>query len=324
MRNRWSTTLLMSALAAAAGTIAFGLPASADLVTFCSGTASNVTVPNDLVVAAGRSCELTNVTINGNTAVRAGADLFLNNSTLNGNLVVQSNGFVNALDSTVTGTTRLNTAFGGYAENGSLGNVVAVDSGFFFSLGATLNNVTSTNGETYLESVRMNRLSTTGDLLTDVHNSVLRGTATVVGASLGSVFCASEIDGDAAVIGSGESAGAVVQIGSAAPLTGCAFNVFGGNLSLTGNLGPVFVSDNVIRGTLACTDNAVAPVGTSTRIRGGVTGQCAPAPPATAGAAAAAPADSRKTDLLARIKTRVDAGSGAAAAAGRADIPGNR
>ena len=57
----------------------------------------------------------------------------------------------------------------------SLSNVVVADSGFFYSIGATANNVTSTNGETYLGSVRLGRkLTTTGEVLTDVYNRTCR------------------------------------------------------------------------------------------------------------------------------------------------------
>jgi hypothetical protein len=301
--------------AAAAGAIAFAGSATADLVTSCTGEAADVTVPGDLFVPAGRSCELTNVTINGNTTVRAGANLVLHSATLNGNLVVQADGFVNAVGTNVAGATRLNTAFGVFTEDSTLGgNAVVNGPGFFFSLGSSLQGVTSTNGETFLESARLARgLSTSGDLFTDVFDSVIRGAVNIAAAPLGSIICISEVDGNAAVSGSAGGEGGVVQIGASEPLTGCGFNVFAANLTITDNTGPSFVADNVIRGTLACTGNTPATVGSSSRIRGGATGQCAPAAvdPAAAKASAASAevgdAMARKADLVAKVASRTTA-----------------
>jgi hypothetical protein len=326
MRDRWTTVTLIAVTAAAVGTVAFALPASAGLVTSCVGTAADVTVPNDLFVPAGSSCELTNVTINGNTTVRAGANLVLRGSTLNGSLTLQRDAFADIGGSTVSGVTRLNSAFGAFAENGLLSNVHATDSGFVYGIGATVNSVTSTNGETYLESVRLNRnLTTAGDLLTDVYNSVIRGAVDVTGATMGSVFCASEIDGDTAVSASGLVAGSALQIGASAPLSGCAFNVFGADLALTDNAAPIYLSDNVVRGSLVCTGNSTAPVGSSGRIRGAATGQCAPGASAAGGAIArAGTTASRTADVRSRIRSRTAAGADAAARAGPAAFAGNR
>ena len=320
MRHRLTTVSIAVAFAAAAGGFLVAEPASAGLVTSCTGTASDVTVPNDLFVPAGQSCELTNVVINGNTTVRAGANLVLNGSTLNGTLTLQPDGFASAVQTTVTGVTKLNTAFGLYAENSTLGNVTATDSGFVFALGSSMNNVTSTNGETYLQSARLAKnVTTTGDLLTDVYNSVVQGTVNVTGANLGSVVCLSEIDGNTVFSTSGAGSDSILQIGASAPLTGCGFNVFAGNLALTDNVAPSYVSDNVVRGTLACTGNSPAPTGSSARIRGQATGQCAPAAVAPLRAAAtAAGVDDRAAGILARAKSRTSSGTSAAVRAGRA------
>ncbi|GIH18031.1 hypothetical protein [Rugosimonospora africana] len=335
MRHR-RTAFIATALCAvaAAGTaVAIAAPASAALTTSCTGTASDVTVPNDLFVPANKSCDLTNVTINGATTVRGGGNLLLTDSRLNGTLTVQDNGFVDIERTTVTGAVKLNSAFGGYAENSTLGaNVTATSSGFFYSIGSSLVGVSSTNGETYLESARMSKnLTTSGDVLTDVYNSVIEGTVDISGAQTGSVVCTSEVDGNASISGSTAADGSLVQVGASAPLTGCGFDVFAGNLALTGNASPVYVSDNVVRDDLTCTGNASAPVGSSSRIRGQATDQCAPAP---AGAAApnartlapnaaaksAAPATSRGADALAAVKSRGNSGTAAAHQAGRAAI----
>jgi hypothetical protein len=307
-----------------AGASAIVLPASAALVTSCTGDASDVTIPGDLFVPAGESCDLTNVIVNGNTTVRAGANLVLTGVTLNGGLTLQADGFANLTGTSVSGATRLNSAFGAYSEKSTLnGNVTVTDSGFFYSLSSSLTNITSTNGETYLESVRLAKnLSTNGDLLTDVYNSVVQGAVSVGAAPMGSVVCLSEIDGSSSFSGSGSADGAVLQIGASAPLTGCGFDVFGANLAVTDNTGPSYVADNVVRGALVCTGNTTAPVGTSARIRGGATGQCA-APAALAGPSAAtapaAPAD-RKGSLLDRIHARTGAGKNLAAKTPRAAL----
>jgi hypothetical protein len=337
MRYRRTAILATALAAAAAGAVAIAVPASAALTTSCTGTASDVTVPNDLFVPANKSCELTNVTINGATTVRGGGNLLLTDSTLNGTLTVQDDGFVDIEKTTVTGAVKLNSAFGGYTENSTLSsNVTVTSSGFFYGVGSSLVSVTSTSGETYLESARMSKnLTTTGDVLTDVYNSVIEGSVNVSGPQTGSVVCASEIDGDATISGSGAADGSVVQVGASAPLTGCDFDVFAGSLALTGNGSPVYVSDNVIRNNLDCSGNASAPVGSSGRIRGQATGQCAAAPASAAAPNAAArslapnaaaksvaPAASgnRGAGVLAQVKTRDSSGTSAAKQAGPATI----
>jgi hypothetical protein len=93
--------------------------------------------------------------------------------------------------------------------------------------------------------------------------------------------------------------------------------VFAGSVALVDNVGPSYISDNVIRGALVCTGNDPAPVASSTRIRGGAIGQCAPAAAAAAKAApASGEAQSRRTQLLARITSRTGAGRTAATGAG--------
>jgi hypothetical protein len=323
MRYRWTALAAVALAGTVAGALATALPASAALVTSCVGEASGVTVPNDLFVPAGESCELTDVVINGNTTVRAGANLMITNSTLNGTLALQSDGFTNSVGSSVSGATRLSSAFGLYAESSTLtGAVTVTDSGFFYGLGSSLTAVTSTNGETYLESVRVAKdVTTTGDLLSDVYNSVIQGAVKVTGASLGSVVCVSEIDGNAAFAGSGAGDGAVLQIGAAAPLPGCGFDVFAANLAVTDNTAPSYVSDNVVRGTVTCTGNTPATVGTSARIRGQAVGQCAPGAAASAAKnAAAAPSTTRQSDLRAKVAGRVAAGQSTAARTGQAKL----
>jgi hypothetical protein len=325
MRRTWISRTAVVVCLAVIGSLTVAEPAAAGLTVSCVGAASEVTVAFDLFVPAGKSCDLTNVVINGSATVRAGANLFLTGSTVNGPLVVQSDGFVSATGSTVTGVTRLNAAFGALVDQGSrTANLVATHSGFLFGIGSSFAAVTSTDGETYLESARLTRdLSTTGDVLTDVYNSVIEGGVTVRGAAMGSVVCVSEIDGDAEFGGAGAGgagADAILQIGASAPLEGCGFNVFGADLALTDNAVPTYVADNVIRGALRCTGNDPEPFVSGNRVRGGATDQCAPA--TTTAAAKSGPASGRRADLLARIASRTHTGESAAAAAGPATITG--
>jgi len=299
----------------AAGLVAAAAPSQAALVTSCTGTASDVTVPGDLFVPAGESCELTNVTINGNTTVRADSNLFLMNSRVNGTLTVQSNGFVDAEQTTITGATHLNTAFGAFVQDATLGgNVTATDSGFFFSVGTSHQAINSTNGETFLETGMVARgITTSGDLLTDLDDTVVGGAVMVSTATLGSVLCASEVDGAASFTGGG-----TLQLGGTAPVADCAFNVFASTVTANGN-SDIHIFGNVIRGMLACADNGSAE-GADNRLRGGASGQCASLAPAAAASRTSSKAESRKESVQTKIASRSRSGEQAAAKAGVARI----
>ncbi|MEN3358948.1 MAG: hypothetical protein V7637_2930 [Mycobacteriales bacterium] len=313
--------------AAAACLVSVAGPAQAGLVTSCTGTASDVTVPGDLFVPAGESCELTNVTVNGNTTVRADANLILKTSNLTGTLTVAGNGYADLTSSTVAGATRLNSGFGLNSQSSTFtGNVTVTGSGFAYSVGSTFaGNITSTSGETYLQSGRVARnIATTGDQLTDMYDTVVGGKVTVADAALGSVVCTSEIDGDTSFSGAGDAG--VVQIGAQVPVSGCGFDVFAAGLTLAGNHAPITISDNVVRGVLACMDNDAAPTGSGNRLRGGATGQCAglagsaAAATASSKAAGATAATDRAAGILAKIGSRHSTGERAAIATGRAVI----
>jgi hypothetical protein len=289
-------------------------PSQAQLTTFCDGTASGVTIPGDLVVRADASCELTDVVIQGNATVRAGANLLLTDTSVAGNLVVQANGFASVVDSSVVGTTRLNSAFGVYAEGSELtGAVTAAGPEFFYSLDTVHGaNVTSTDGETFIESGWVARnVTTTGDLLTDVYDTVVERSLSVTGAEWGSVVCGSEIDGAATFTGNSD----LVQIG-AGTVSGCEFNVFGDSVSVTGTSGDSFVTGNVIRGDLTCSGNDPATVASGNRVRGNE--DCGSAAMTTFSRGAQIDADVRKAEVLEKIDERTDAGEQAAEDAGPA------
>lgn len=315
MRHHRITASALALACAGAGLLISAQPSQAGLVTSCTGSASGVTIPGDLFVPAGESCELTDVVVNGNTTVQADANMILTDATLNGTLAVQSNGFASTLRVTVTGATQLTTGFGLFAQDSMFtGSVVGTDSGFVFGVGARFGaDVTSTNGLTFLQSARLARnLTTTGDALTDAYDSVIAGTVSVSNAELGSVVCVSEIDGAATF-----ADGGTLQLGGDAPVSPCGFDVFGAGVTVSGN-SDAFINGNVIRGDLACTGNAAAPTGSGNRIRGQATGQCANMSPSAA-RAAAAPA-SRTAAVQASIKARMTKGQRDAARAGKASL----
>jgi hypothetical protein len=311
--------LVLTAAGGALLAVGFAVPSQASLTIICDGTASDVTIPGDLVVRADTSCELTNVTITGTATVRANANLLLNDSVVEGALRVNSNGFASLLDSEANDVTRLNGAFGVYSEDSSHAlNVVAADSDFFYSLGSSYGrNINSTNVETFLESSRVGRsVNSQGGLLTDVYDTVIEGGVSISGTDLGSVFCYSEVDGDASFSGNG----GLLQIGAEGPVGDCGFNVFGASLNVTGNTADATISGNVIRGDLTCADNSPAPVVSDNRVRGEE--QCDTASAAKlstkSSVAAARSAATVKSEVLTAIEERIAEGEQAAEEAGPA------
>ncbi len=313
---RYRNIAITTAAAGLVAALGFAAPAQADLTTYCDGVASDVTVPGDLVVDAGNSCELTNVTVSGNATVEEDANLLLDGSAVEGDLEVNDNGFVDAIDTSVTGATSLAAAYGAYAEGTSLdGSVDVMDAGFFYSVDSTHgDSVTSANGETFLENGWVTSdLSTDGDVLTDVYDTVVEGDVAVSGSEQGSVFCLSEVDGDASFSGNSD----ILQVGASAPLSGCGFNVFGGNLSITDNTAEAQVTDNVVRGDLTCSGNDPLPVVADNRVRGTEDCESAEANAVSSQRVTGASED-RKDAVKADIDARTDAGTAAAEDAGHA------
>jgi len=326
IKTMTATRLTLVAALVGAGIVALSGSAQAALTTSCVGTAKNVTVPGDLVVPAGQSCELTNVVVQGQTTVRADADLVTTRSTFKGRIVVGNNGYLDLDRTTVSKATSLDMAYGAYFQDSTLtGAVTVAGSGFLYSYGSThAGQVTSTHGETYIESGRLGRgLTTNGDASTDLTDTVVNGRVSVAGAMFGSVICASEIYGNAGFSGAGVDG--VVQLGTSGTFTDCGYNVFGSNVTVRGNQGPVSISGNVIRGNLVCSGNAMKPTGSDNRVRGTSTDQCKNLTPAQAAAAPmarskmASPKD-RANAALAKINHRANAGRAAATAAGTALI----
>ncbi|WP_327031539.1 hypothetical protein [Micromonospora ureilytica] len=269
----------------AASVLAVAPSAHADLVTHCIGTGGAVTVPNDLLVPAGESCALTGTTITGNVTVAAGGNLVVTGGRVSGEVRVAADGYLDATETTVDGQVVL--AAGGYGiflSDARTGTVTVRPKGsttidsFLFAEGATVaGNVTVGAGEVRLDGgtqVERN-VSSTGTYYTDVHDSFVDGTLSVLNSATGSVVCGSAVQGRATFAGNLGG----VQLGPNGTLDSCASGGYwGGDVSVTSTTGGVTVDDNIINGQLAVTSNdPAAQVAANNRIRGGVTGDQAAA-----------------------------------------------
>ncbi|MEU7922440.1 hypothetical protein ACGFIP_27960 [Micromonospora zamorensis] len=269
----------------AASVLAVAPTAHADLVTHCIGTGGAVTVPNDLYVPAGESCALTGTTITGNVTVAAGGNLVVTGGRISGEVRVAADGYLDATDTTVDGQVVL--AAGGYGiflKDAQTGTVTVrpkgsatIDSFLFAEESTVAGNVTVGAGEVRLDrgtQVQRN-LSSTGTYYTDLHDSFVDGTLSVLNSATGSVVCGSAVRGKATFAGNLGG----VQVGPNGALDSCASGGYwGGDVSITSTTGGVTVDDNIINGQLTVTGNdPVAQVAANNRIRGGVTGDQAAA-----------------------------------------------
>jgi len=318
---RWRIAL-SSAAAVGLAAAGFAAPAQADLTTHCEGVAEDVTVPNDLVVPEGASCDLTNVTIEGNVTVQSGADFIGDGVTITGQLDVEDDAYADTVGSEVDGNVNLNSAYGVYLEGGAVNNAYAEDSGFLYSVETEHGNVLdSVNGETYLESSTVGNIATDGDIITDVYDTWVSGAFQVYNAEQGSVLCSSEVDGNAIL----QNNGGIIQIGADEPLGGCDTSYVGGNLNVSENTADSFISDTIVGGNLNCMNNDPAPVGENNRVRGQQLNQCEDmAAPESASTMSAQESveqvESRKQAILDKIEARTAEGEEKADAAGTADI----
>ncbi|MFD6680253.1 hypothetical protein [Micromonospora parva] len=264
----------------AASVLAVAPTAHADLVTHCIGTGGAVTVPNDLLVPAGESCALTGTTITGNVTVAAGGNLVVTGGRISGEVRVAADGYLDATETTVAGQVVL--AAGGYGiflKDASTGTVTVrpkgsttIDSFLFAEATTVSGHVNVSAGEVRLDQgtqVQRN-LSSTGTYYTDLHDSFVDGTLSVLNSATGSVVCGSAVQGRATFAGNLGG----VQLGPNGTLDSCASGGYwGGDVSVTSTTGGVTVDDNIINGQLAVTSNdPAAQVAANNRIRGGVTG----------------------------------------------------
>ncbi|BEL03546.1 hypothetical protein Q0Z83_017370 [Actinoplanes sichuanensis] len=304
-------------------------PAGAALVTHCIGTGGAVTVPNDLYVPAGESCDLTGTVITGNVSVAAGANLVIDGGRVDGDVRVAADGYLDASGSTVGGAVVLAAGgYGLYLRDASTGPVTVrpkgtatVDSFLFAEATTITGSVNSQAGEVRLDrgSEITGGVSTTGTYYTDVHDSFIDGVLSVLNSSTGSVVCGSAVRGRSTFAGNLGG----VQLGPNGGLDSCASGgYFGRDVSITNTTGGVSVEDTIIDGTLTVnSNNPAARIGTDNRIRGGVISTQAAGTAGLASAQRRATAAARDGDAAAeRTEERRAEAVQEATAAGQADL----
>jgi len=300
--------------------------ARADLITYCVGTGGAVTVPNDLYVPPGESCALTGTTITGNVTVAAGGNLVVSGGHISGATQVAADGYLDATSTALGGPVEL--ASGGYGvflNDAQSGPVTVrakgsspIDSFLFVEQTTIAGNVTASAGEVRLDRTTQveGNVSSTGSYYTDVHDSFVDGTLSVLNSATGSVVCGSAVHGRSTFAGNLGG----VQLGPNGNLDGCASGGYWGrDVSVTNTTGGVTVDDNIIDGKLTTTaNNPAARVAPNNRIRGGVAGDQAPTATAKTRVApsAAAHADTGEQRAQARRSSAVRE----AAAAGDAGL----
>jgi hypothetical protein len=281
MSGRTTATLATFTIAVAASLAGGVSPARADLVTHCVGTGGAVTVPNDLLVPAGESCSLEGTRITGNVRVLPGANLVIADGTVSGEVQIASDGYLDAVDTSIGGQVTL--AAGGYGaflkstESGAVtvqpqGSAPA--DGFLFAESAIIDgNLVAGSGEIRVDRMSQvtGNLSSSGAYYTDVHDSFVDGTLSVLNNATGSVVCGSAVQGKATF--SGNLGG--VQLGPNGSLDSCASGGYWDrDVAISNTTGGVRVDDNIISGRLSTTSNTpVAVVAANNRIRGGVVGE---------------------------------------------------
>ncbi|MEH1167787.1 hypothetical protein V6V47_20620 [Micromonospora sp. CPCC 205539] len=279
MPRRTAAKLATVTAVLAATVLSVAPSAHADLVTYCIGTGGAVTVPNDLYVPAGESCALTGTTITGNVSVAAGGNLVVAGGHVSGEVRIAADGYLDATDTTIGGAVVL--AAGGYGtflKDAQTGAVVVrpkgsatIDSFLFVEASTIAGTVNTSAGEVRLDrgtQVEGNLVSA-GTYYTDVHDSFVDGSLSVLNSATGSVVCGSAIRGQATFAGNLGG----VQLGPNGVLDGCASGSYWGrDVSVTNTTGGVTVDDNIINGRLTVTsNNPAAQVAANNRIRGGVT-----------------------------------------------------
>jgi hypothetical protein len=329
MPRRTVITVATVAAAATVGVLTAAPVAGAALVTHCVGTGGAVTVPNDLYVPAGESCALTGTTVTGNISVAAGGNLVITGGTLAGEVSVAADGYLDASDTAIAGPVVL--AAGGYgvylrdAQSGSVTvrpkGTTTVDS-FLFVEGSSIGgSVTASAGEVRLDRTTEveGDVSTSGTHYTDVNDSFVDGTLSVLNSATGSVVCGSSVRGRATFAGNLGG----VQLGPGGPLDSCASGGYWGrDVSVTRTTGGVTVDDNIVDGRLTATGNTpAARIAANNRVRGGVVTD--PAPAAAARSTARVPsrdAADRGDSGAERATTRRSAAVQEATAAGAARL----
>ncbi|WP_433528843.1 hypothetical protein ACQPYA_21220 [Micromonospora sp. CA-263727] len=285
MPRRTVAKLAIVSTIAAGSVLAVAPGAHAGLVTYCIGTGGAVTVPNDLYVPPSESCALTGTVITGNVSIAAGANLVITGGRISGEVQVAADGYLDATNTTIDGAVQLAAGgYGAFLKDARADSLVVrpkgaatVDSFLFVEKSTITGGVNVQAGEVRLDrgtEVEGN-LSSSGTYYTDVHDSFVDGSLSVLNTATGSVVCGSAVRGRATFAGNLGG----VQLGPNGTLDSCASGGYWGrDVSITNTTGGVTVDDNIIDGRLTVTGNTpAAHVATNNRIRGGVTGEQAAA-----------------------------------------------
>lgn len=305
--------------------------AAAAIVTRCDGEAAGASIPGDLVVPAGASCELANTAIQGSVTVRKGANLALvDASTIGGNLTVAADGFAEVVDSSVGGSVTGRDPYSIILQATDVNGGIDVRAGgsspfdsTLYAAGALVNgSLTARGSEVFVQSSTIvGAVDTRSGVLTDLTDSTLHATLLVQGNELGSLVCASEVDGDATFARNGYG----LQIGGAGQFGSCdGDSYWGGDVTINGNTGDVIgidVSHNIVRGSLTGDGNAPVPTGTGNRVRGGASGQFADLQPGMSAATARTGAPAPGTEAARLDRGAIDARRAIADAASAAAGP---
>lgn len=319
------------AAVAAAGVVAAGAatPANAQITSFCSGTAGEVSVPGDLIVRADQWCALDGTTVHGDMIVRAGANLIASDATFNGRVRAQPDAYVDLTSSAVADRVILRDAFGLLAIDSDLGeNVVArsVDpeapSGAVQSIGSSIaGHINAQVGAVWIgDSTAAGNVVGNGVDYVDVVNTVVKRQLRVSGATDGSVICDSEIYGPVEYAGNQGP----VQLGGDTLVAGCeGANYWHQSVSIDDTDGDVHVSDNIVRADLTGAGNDPAPAGEGNRVRGDAGGQfeeMAPAGSSKSLSAEGSKVQDRGQELQDRFEARRDRAVAVATMMGPANL----
>jgi len=323
------SALTAGSLLAAGAVVAVAVPASsAPLTTRCNGTAADVTVPGNLVVPAGGDCDLTGVTVNGSVRVLAGANLIGDGVDITGSVTSAEDGFVGLIDSEVAGRITSRQGFGVSLEGSAAGSVVSravegsdiVGTTWLESDSTVAGLVDVSTGELLISSSSVGgNVVGNGTLYADVVDSTIGGTFTVTDNEDGSVFCESEVYGDATYTGNGGT----LQLGADGPVEVCETASFwGGDVTLTDNTADVFVDMNIVAGDFTGDGNTgEVTLGEGNRIRGELGGQfAAPAEDAAATMRALTVVEDRQAEAEAALDARFAAAEADALKAGAAQL----
>lgn len=319
-----TTSALCAAGLVAASVLLSTVPSQAALTTRCVGEAGAVTVPGDLVVPKGESCSLEGTVVEGNVRVQVGADLVLRGGGIHGNLVAQEDAYVEAEETTIGGNVTSRGSYGVYLTDARVAGdfrspANATRGGFLLAEGTDFSGrVLDRSGSVLLLSSAVSGVVRgEGNVATDLEDSVVEGSLTVIGSEDGSLVCDSEVYGMARFTA---NVGAI-QIGGTEPWGPCAGSAyFGDDLEIDRNTDGVRLVDAIVRGDLSGEGNDPAPLGSGNRVRGEVSGQFADLQPAGATMSSHAHAEDRFTKTREAANQRLQVAEDKAVAAGDANL----